>query len=225
MRENGLAGAYGRKGFKVHPGAVNEADVQNVVARGFGGRAPRTHICGDLACARVGASWDCVCLLVDPCNGEVVGHSAGPGKGARPVKSSFATPSFPISDIEVFRTDRGGEFVNAEIDLMLEAFGIERSLSAKDRPHDNAVDKSTNGILKAELVHREALGTTRELRAKLSDCVHRYNNFRIHSTLGHMSPVEFRKAGQPSRNRPNRCCQSTGEIAGGTGHGPERPLC
>lgn len=59
MRENGLAGAYGRKGFKVHPGAVNEADVQNVVARGFGGRAPRTHICGDLACARVGASWDC----------------------------------------------------------------------------------------------------------------------------------------------------------------------
>ena len=85
MRENGLAGAYGRKGFKVHPGAVNEADVQNVVARGFGGRAPRTHICGDLACARVGASWDCVCLLVDPCNGEVVGHSAGPGKGARPV--------------------------------------------------------------------------------------------------------------------------------------------
>ena len=48
MRENGPAGAYGRKRFKVHPGAVNEADVQNVVARGFGGRAPRTHICGDL---------------------------------------------------------------------------------------------------------------------------------------------------------------------------------
>lgn len=56
MRENGLAGAYGRKGFKVHPGAVNEADVSNVVARGFVGRAPCTHICSDLACVRVGAS-------------------------------------------------------------------------------------------------------------------------------------------------------------------------
>ena len=56
MRENGLAGAYGRKRFKVHPGAVNEADVSNVVARGFGGRAPCTHICSDLACVRVGAS-------------------------------------------------------------------------------------------------------------------------------------------------------------------------
>lgn len=38
-------------------------------------------------------------------------------------------------------------------------------------------------------------GGARELRAKLSDYVHWYNNFRIHSTLGYMSPVEFREAG------------------------------
>ena len=194
MRENGLVSACGRKRFKVHPGAVNEADVPNVVARGFGGRAPRTHICSDLTYVRVGASWNYVCLLVDLYNREIVGHSAGPRKDARLVKSAFATLSFPISDIEVFHTDRGSEFDNAEIDLMLEAFGIERSLSAKGCPYDNAVDESTNRILKAELVHREAFGTTRELRAKLSDYVHWYNNFRIHSTLGYMSPVEFRKA-------------------------------
>ena len=121
MRENGPVGAYARKRSKVHPGAVNEADVPSVVARGFGGRSPRTHICGDLAYVRVGASWSCARLLVDPCNREIVGHSAGPGKDARPVKSAFATLSFPISDIEVFHTDRGSEFGNAEIDLMLEA--------------------------------------------------------------------------------------------------------
>lgn len=195
MRENGLVSAYGRKRFKVHPGAVNEADVPNVVARGFGGRAPRTHICSDLTYVRVGASWNYVCLLVDLYNREIVGHSAGPRKDARLVKSAFATLSFPISDIEVFHTDRGSEFDNAEIDLMLEAFGIERSLSAKGCPYDNAVDESTNRILKAELVHRETFGTTRELRAKLSDYAHWYNNFRIHSTLGYMSPVEFREAG------------------------------
>ncbi|WP_353844095.1 IS3 family transposase [Slackia sp.] len=32
----------------------------------------------------------------------------------------------------------------------------------------------------------------RELQVKLSDCIPWYNNFRIHSTLGYMSPVEFR---------------------------------
>ena len=66
---------------------------------------------------------------------------------------------------------------------------------AEGRPHDNAVDESTNRILKAGLVHREAFGTARELRARLSDYVHLHSNFRIHSTLGYMSPVEFREAG------------------------------
>ena len=106
-----------------------------------------------------------------------------------------AAPYRRSAGIEVFYTDRGSEFDNAEIDPMLETFGIERSLSAKGCPYDNAVDESTNRIRKAELVHRETFGTTRELRAKLSDYVHWYDNFRIHSTLGYMSPVEFRKAG------------------------------
>ena len=195
MRGNGPVGACGRKRFKVHPGAVNEADVPNVVARGFGGRAPRTHICSDLTYVRVGASWNYVCLLVDLYNREIVGHSAGPRKDARLVKPAFATPSIPIPDIEVFRTGRGSEFDNAEIDLMLGVFGIERSLSAKGCPYDNAVNESTDRILKAGLVHREAFGTTRELRAKLSDYVHWYDNFRIYSTLGYMSPIESREAG------------------------------
>lgn len=163
MGENGPVGAYGGKRSRVHPGAADGADAPNAVARGLGGRAPRTHICSDPTYVRAGASWNCVCPLVDPCNGGIVGHSAGPGKDARPVKSAFATPSLPISGIEVFHTDRGSEFDDAEIDLMLEAFGIERSLSAKGRPCDSAVDESTDGIPRAELVHREAFGTTRGL--------------------------------------------------------------
>lgn len=92
-----------------------------------------------------------------------------------------ATPYRRSAGIEAFHTDRGSEFDNAEIDLMLEAFGIEGSPSAKGRPHGNTVDESTDGIPRAELARREAFGTTRELRAKLSDYVHRYDNFRIHS--------------------------------------------
>ena len=99
-----------------------------------------------------------------PATGGIVGHSAGPGKDDRPVKPAFATPSFPIPDIEIFHTDRGSEFDNAEIDLMLEALGIERSLSAKGCPHDSAVDESADGIPRAELARRETFGTTREPR-------------------------------------------------------------
>lgn len=134
-------------------------------------------------------------ILTLTSNREIVGHSAGPRKDAALVRAAFATLEFPISDIEVFHTDRGSEFDNAKIDEMLDVFGIERSLSRKGCPYDNAVDESTNKILKAELVYREMFGTTRELQVKLADYVHWYNNFRMHSTLGYMTPVEFRKAG------------------------------
>ena len=46
-----------------------------------------------------------------------------------------------------------------------------------------------------QLFYRDSFSDLRDLQAKLSDYVHWYNNFRIHSTLGYMSPVEFRKAG------------------------------
>ena len=108
---------------------------------------------------------------------------------------TLTTPSLPISDIEAFHTDRGSELDNTGIDPMLEAFGIERSLSARGCPCDSAADESTEGILKAGPARRETSGTTRDLRSKLSDYTHWYNNFRIHSTLGYMSPVEFREAG------------------------------
>ena len=195
MKENGLVSAYTKAAFRPHSAKANEADVTNVVGRRFDGHAPRTHIVSDLTYVRVGSRWNYVCLLIDLYNREIVGHSAGERKDARLVKSAFATLDFPLDDIEVFHTDRGSEFDNAAIDGLLETFGIERSLSRKGCPYDNAVDESTNKILKAELIYRERFSTLRELQVKLSDYVHWCNNFRLHSTLGYMSPVEFRLAG------------------------------
>ena len=195
MRGNGPSGACGRKRFRAHPGKPNEAELPNALDRSFDGHAPRAHVCSDLAYVRAGGSRCYVCPLVDLYNREIVGHSAGSSRGAKLVKAAFATLGSPVSDIEAFRTDRGGEFDNAETDLMLETFGIERSPSAKGCPHDNAVDESTNKILKAEPACRDSFSDLRDLQAKLSDYVRWYDNFRIHSTLGCMSPVEFRKAG------------------------------
>ena len=145
---------------------------------------------------RVGGRWNYVCLLVDLYNRETVGHAAGERKDASLVMAAFATVGFPLHDVEVFHTDRGSEFDNARIDEVLEVFGIERSLSQKGCPFDNAVDESANKTLKKEMVYRETFRDLRELRLSLNEYVWWYNNERIHSTLGYMSPVEFRMAGK-----------------------------
>ena len=102
---------------------------------------------------------------------------------------------FPLSDIDVFHTDRGSEFDNFDIDELLDVFGIRRSLSRKGNPYDNAVIESTNKILKKELIYRQVFTSLDQLRRELNFYVWWYNNERMHSTLGYMSPVEFREAG------------------------------
>ena len=195
MKDKGLVSAYANAKFKPICSSAGEADVPNIVNRGFDGHSPRTHVVSDLTYVRVGARWCYVCLPIDLYNREIVGHAAGECKDAGLVKSAFATLSFPLGDIEVFHADRGPEFNNAAIDELPGVFEIKRSLSAKGCPYDNSVDESANKILKAEFVYRERFSTLCELQAKLSDYVNWYNNLRLHSTFGYMSPVEFRLAG------------------------------
>ena len=195
MRESGLSSAYGRKRFEAHPGKPNEAELPNALDRSFDGYAPRTHVCSDLTYVRAGGSWCYVCLLVDLYNREIVGCSCGRRKGARLVKAAFSNVAFPLTDIEVFHSDRGSEFCNGEVGAMLDAFGIRRSVSRPGNPYDNAVVESTNRVLKRELVHGRAFASEEQLRTELFDWVNWYNNCRLHSTLGYMTPVGFREAG------------------------------
>lgn len=64
---------------------------------------------------------------------------------------------------------RGAEFCNAEINAILAAFGIERSVSRPGNSHNNAVVESTNHILKREPVAGGRFGSEEGLRAALFD--------------------------------------------------------
>lgn len=183
MDQKGPASAYSRKKYRPHAPEVSEAEAPNALNRESDGRLPHTHIVSDLAYVRVGRGRSCVCLLVDLHNREIVGHAASDGKDAW------------LTGIDAFHADRGGEFANFDMDELLEAFGIRRPLSRKGNPHDNAVIESTNKILKRELVYRRAFASLDQLRRELNSYVRWYNEERMHSKLGYMSPVEFRNAG------------------------------
>ncbi len=94
--------------------------------------------------------------------------------------------------MKLFHTDRGSEFKNVGIDELLSEFEIERSLSHKGNPYDNAVAEATFKILKTELIHGAHFHTLPHLNLELFDYVNWYNNIRSHSTLGYLSPVGYR---------------------------------
>lgn len=144
---------------------------------------------------RAGGSWCYVCLLVDLCNREIVGCSCGRRKDARPVKAAFSNVAFPLTAVEAFRSGRGSGFCNGDVDALLSAFGIEGSVSRPGNPCDNAVVESTSRALRRELVRGRAFPSEDRLGTGLFDWVNRYNNCRLHSTLGYMTPAGSREAG------------------------------
>ena len=136
-----------------------------------------------------------MCLPVDLADRGIVGHSAGRTRDAGLVLGAFAALDFPLTDVQVFHTDRGSEFDNTRIDEPLDVFDIKRSLSRKGNPYDNAVVESTNRLLKKELVYRNHYATIEQLRRDLNDYVWWSDNQRLHSTLGYRSPKEFTEQG------------------------------
>ncbi|SIS59496.1 Integrase core domain-containing protein [Salimicrobium flavidum] len=98
-----------------------------------------------------------------------------------------------MRDIHLFHTDRGNEFKNQAIEELLETFDIDRSLSEKGCPYDNAVAEATYKVLKTEFIYGETFETLQELELALFDYVHWYNNIRIHGTLGYLTPAAYRR--------------------------------
>ena len=132
-------------------------------------------------------------MLVDLFNREIIGYSSGPNKDAELVKKAFSTVQTNLSQIKIFHTDRGNEFKNQVIDGILDALNIERSLRMKGCPYENAVAEATYKVIKTEFVNNQIFGTQEQLGYEFADYVNWYNNHRIHSSLGYLSPVEYRQ--------------------------------
>ena len=152
MKRRGMAGAYARRTSEPHRTRADEAGLANILDREFDGYGPRAHLAGDLA------------------NRGIAGHSADTGRAAGLVMAAFATLGFPLTEVEVFRTDRGGGF-------------------------DNAVVESTNRLLKKELIYRNHYTSLEQLRSDPDDYVWWSDNQRLHSTLAYRSPNEFTEQG------------------------------
>lgn len=192
MRENGLVSNYTVAQYKVQRTPVNNEQVENKVNRKFDNREVLEVVVSDLTYVRVNGKWNYVCLIWDLYNREIIGHSAGPKKDARLVYQAFSTIKYDLNKINIFHSDRGSEFKNNVIEGIIETFDIQRSLSKKGCPYDNAVAEAAFKVFKVEFVYPNIFESLDKLKLELSDYINWYNNFRIHSTLGYLTPVEFR---------------------------------
>lgn len=193
MKENGLISNYTVAQYKIEKTASNEEKIANLLERNFNNRQRLEAVISDLTYVRVGKEWNYVCLIIDLNNREILGYSAGKNKNSNLIREAMYSIRYPLNKIQIFHTDRGKEYDNKEIDEILNVFDINRSLSSKGSPYDNAVSEATNKILKTEFIYQEKFSNLQELKFKLAEYVYWYNNLRIHGALNYSTPTEYRK--------------------------------
>lgn len=193
MKENGLVSNYTVKQFKVEKTSCNEKKIPNIIDRKFDDRAILEACVSDLTYVKVDGRWNYICIIVDLNNREIIGYAAGAKKDANLVKEAIYGIRYPLNKLKIFHTDRGKEFDNKEIDNILDIFGINRSLSKKGSPYDNAVAEAVNKVMKTEFIYQRNFESLNQLKLELAEYVYWYNNNRIHGSLGYLSPKEYRK--------------------------------
>jgi putative transposase len=92
----------------------------------------------------------------------------------------------------VHHSDRGSQYASNDYTELLQAHGIQISMSRKGNPWDNAACESFMKTLKYEEVLRNEYRDLADARASIREFLEKvYNHKRLHSALGYLPPAEF----------------------------------
>jgi len=191
MSKYSLASNYTLRHGKQQRDDMNNDEIANVVERKFDERAKYEVVVSDLTYIKIAGKWHYLCVLLDLCGRKILGSAVGTQKNAKLVETAFYSVQTDLRQVNLFHTDRGSEFKNHIIEHILDAFQIERSLSAKGKPYDNAVAESMFNIIKTEFIFGREFVDLAEFKLLWFDYVNWYNNIRIHGSLGYLTPEQW----------------------------------
>jgi putative transposase len=99
------------------------------------------------------------------------------------------------------RSDNGPEFVATAVLQWVTAEGIETAHIAPGKPWQNGTDESFNGRFRDECLNLEYFRSRGEAVAIIETWRHHYNEVRPHSSLGYLTPFEFKMQCMPISTR------------------------
>jgi len=98
------------------------------------------------------------------------------------------------------QVDNGSEFISKALDKWAYENKVTLDFSRPGKPTDNPYIESFNGSFRDECLNSHWFLSLEDAREKIEQWREEYNSFRPHSSLGNMTPNEYREKNTAARN-------------------------
>jgi transposase InsO family protein len=196
MRKHGISAKTKRK-FKVTTDSEHNYPISpNLLKQNFSANFFGEVWTSDITYIRTGEGWLYLTVVMDLYNREIVGWAMSDSLRAFettiPALQAAFNRCHPAPGLTV-HSDRGVQYACNDFRELLSEYRMIQSMSGTGNCYDNAVTESFFGTLKKDLVYHQKYRTRWQARQSIFQYIETfYNRIRKHSTLGYLSPVQFR---------------------------------
>lgn len=196
MRKMGLYAKGSRYHYKHYNKKANCEEKPNLLNRIFNADGKNQIWLGDITYIHTKKGNLYLAVFMDVYSRRIVGWSMD-----RRMKEDLVIQAFlqaygrerPKEGL-IVHTDQGSQYTSANFRAVLKTHGSVHSNSRKGNPYDNAMMESFYRTLKRELVQGFNFDTPEQAQKEIFQYIELYyNNKRMHSALGYLSPAQFER--------------------------------
>jgi len=198
MQQHSLQ-ARGKRRFRIATTDSNHTlpIAPNLLERNFTAAEPNRVWSGDATYISTDEGWLYLAVVIDLFSRRIVGWSMKTTIDRSLVIDAVEMACWqrrPERGKTIFHSDRGSVYASEDYREVLAKYGLTASMSRRANCWDNAVTETLFGSLKVERLHGETFVTVRSAKDAVMNWVLWYNQKRMHSTIGYLSPDEFERA-------------------------------
>ncbi len=202
MRELGLNGAVRGRRHRTTIPAKDGIRAGDRLNRDFTATAPNQVWVADFTYVSTWTGWAYVAFVFDAYSRAIVGWNISASKTTPLVSKAVNMAVWrrdhyghPVEPGLIHHSDAGSQYVSLNFTESLALQGISPSIGSVGDAYDNALAESIIGLFKTEVVRRHGpFKTISEVEYALMEWCDWYNNSRLHSRLGYLTPAEYEAA-------------------------------
>jgi len=198
---NGIRRAKGIRTTIQASDGIRAGDLLN---RQFSAAEPNRVWVTDFTYCRTWAGWVYVVFIIDVFSRRIVAWHASTSKTVDLVTIPLRMALWqrkregrPVKAAElIHHSDAGSQYTSVKLTEKLVLENIAASIGSVGDAYDNALVESANGLYKTECIrttifHSGPYKTTSDVEFATAGWVDWYNTRRLHSSIGHMPPIEY----------------------------------